>query len=322
MKRLAVIAVLLWPHVGLGFSPDLPDGAAALADRVVPDHVYDFPIGVWDNGALPVERLQGDAVQRSWRLDAGVMSPAVLMESLRKQVAEDGYEITVDCAAQPCGGFDFRYAIEVMTPPDMFVDLAEYYFLGATRGQGPSREALTILTSRSALSSMLQIIEILPEGQAAPPKGSPTSDPVRPMARPDPAEVVVKPQNDAQGLVPSLLANGHAVLPDLEFATGSAELGAGEFAALMELAAWLGGDPARRVALVGHTDNAGSTETNLSLSEGRARAVMQRLITRHEVGETQLEAHGVGYYAPVTSNATAEGRDQNRRVEVVILSAP
>ncbi|MBC7180553.1 MAG: OmpA family protein, partial [Roseovarius sp.] len=90
---------------------------------------------------------------------------------------------------------------------------------------------------------------------------------------------------------------------------------------LVALAAFLRAAPATRVALVGHTDSTGGLEPNSALSRARAEAVLTRLIEQHGVAPAQVEAHGIGYLAPIAPNTSPEGRERNRRVEVVLLSA-
>ena len=86
------------------------------------------------------------------------------------------------------------------------------------------------------------------------------------------------------------------------------------------LAAFLLADPARQVALVGHTDAVGALDGNIALSKRRAASVLERLATAYDVPRTQMTAEGMGYLAPLTTNRTSEGRDQNRRVEAVLLN--
>jgi OOP family OmpA-OmpF porin len=112
---------------------------------------------------------------------------------------------------------------------------------------------------------------------------------------------------------------GHAILPGLAFGTGSADLGEGQAASLEELAAFLKANPDARVALVGHTDATGSLEGNTALSRRRAQAAVDYLTGRHGINAARISAEGAGYLAPVASNLTAEGREQNRRVEAVLL---
>ena len=75
--------------------------------------------------------------------------------------------------------------------------------------------------------------------------------------------------------------------------------------------------PESTVTVFGHTDDTGSSGYNQDLSERRARAVAGVLV-REGVAPARVSATGLGETQPVASNATAEGRQQNRRVEVII----
>ena len=86
------------------------------------------------------------------------------------------------------------------------------------------------------------------------------------------------------------------------------------------LAAYLKRNPKLQVALVGHTDTDGALALNTALSKRRAQAVRARLIERWDVPAAQVTAEGAGWLAPRASNDTPEGREKNRRVEVIITS--
>lgn len=75
--------------------------------------------------------------------------------------------------------------------------------------------------------------------------------------------------------------------------------------------------PDTTIIVTGHTDNVGSAAYNQNLSERRAQAVAGELIA-NGVPSRRIVARGAGFSQPVASNATAEGRAQNRRVEIVI----
>jgi OOP family OmpA-OmpF porin len=79
--------------------------------------------------------------------------------------------------------------------------------------------------------------------------------------------------------------------------------------------------PRLRVELQGHTDSSGSDEYNLKLSERRANAVREYLISQG-VSSQQLLARGYGETQPIADNSTAEGRAQNRRVVMKVLENP
>jgi len=79
--------------------------------------------------------------------------------------------------------------------------------------------------------------------------------------------------------------------------------------------------PGLKVQLEGHTDSVGSDEDNLKLSEERAGAVRDYLVSQN-VPMSSLTAAGLGKSNPVASNDTAAGRQQNRRVEMVVSGDP
>ena len=71
------------------------------------------------------------------------------------------------------------------------------------------------------------------------------------------------------------------------------------------------------LVVVGHTDNVGSLDYNMTLSKQRAIAVERALVGDYGIAQTRLEAWGVGYLSPVASNQSEDGRALNRRVELV-----
>jgi OOP family OmpA-OmpF porin len=76
--------------------------------------------------------------------------------------------------------------------------------------------------------------------------------------------------------------------------------------------------PDLKIAVVGHTDSTGDYKYNLQLSERRANAMVDA-IAKNGVAATRLAAVGIGPLSPIASNDTAEGRAQNRRVELVLI---
>ena len=106
-------------------------------------------------------------------------------------------------------------------------------------------------------------------------------------------------------------------LGDVLFTTGKAELNSGATTSLDKLAAFLEQYPDRSAAIEGHTDSAGSDDYNLDLSRRRAESVRSYLMGQG-VGATRLAATGMGETQPLGGNDSADGRQQNRRVEVII----
>ena len=87
---------------------------------------------------------------------------------------------------------------------------------------------------------------------------------------------------------------------------------------LEEMGRYLQQNPAVAVYVVGHTDNQGKLDYNLSLSQRRADAVVNALVTTHKIARNRLVGKGVAGLAPVASNQAEEGRAKNRRVELVL----
>lgn len=105
---------------------------------------------------------------------------------------------------------------------------------------------------------------------------------------------------------------------DLRFRISKADLPDGELPSLDRIASLLVEHPNLTVRIEGHTDDAGSDETNLELSQKRADAVKQALADRG-VGPERVAAEGIGEARPIADNKTSAGRRQNRRVEVYVI---
>lgn len=106
-------------------------------------------------------------------------------------------------------------------------------------------------------------------------------------------------------------------LGDVLFATGGSALKGGVPSNLNKLGAFLNKYPDRTVLIEGHTDSVGSAESNVSLSQRRADSVKAYLVGQG-VSPGRLGASGKGESSPTADNGTVTGRQQNRRVEVII----
>ncbi|MDZ4729884.1 MAG: OmpA family protein [Xanthomonadales bacterium] len=110
-------------------------------------------------------------------------------------------------------------------------------------------------------------------------------------------------------------------LGNVLFATGRAELKSGATDALNKLVTFLNQYPDRDVEIEGHTDNVGSDTSNQSLSERRAESVKSYLL-QQGIGTQRLSSTGKGEGQPIGDNNTETGRQQNRRVEIIIENPP
>jgi len=106
---------------------------------------------------------------------------------------------------------------------------------------------------------------------------------------------------------------------DVLFAAGKAEVGPGAQRSVDKLADFLKAYPKRTVLIEGHSDNLGHEEYNIRLSQQRAEAVRDLLVARG-VAVQRIRTKGYGSKFPIVDNDSAVGRQQNRRVEVIVLN--
>jgi OmpA-OmpF porin, OOP family len=109
-------------------------------------------------------------------------------------------------------------------------------------------------------------------------------------------------------------------LEDVLFEVNGAALQPGAQAELLRLADYLERNPDRKIMIEGHTDNTGGSDYNLQLSQLRAQSVESYLMSSG-VPADRIRAIGYGETRPEAPNDSATGRQQNRRVEIVILDA-
>lgn len=118
-------------------------------------------------------------------------------------------------------------------------------------------------------------------------------------------------------LYDALTASGRVSTHGILFASGSATIRGESTPTLKEIGDMLTAHPDLKLTIEGHTDNQGSPGGNQTLSEQRAAAVAAYLVSSFHVAADRLDAKGFGDTRPVASNDTPEGRQQNRRVDLV-----
>jgi len=107
-------------------------------------------------------------------------------------------------------------------------------------------------------------------------------------------------------------------LGDVLFETGETQLREEAMASLVEVVDLLQSEPDKNIRIEGHTDSTGDSETNLEISARRANSVLDALVALG-VDADRFTAAGMGEDFPIASNDTEEGRQQNRRVDVILL---
>ena len=116
-----------------------------------------------------------------------------------------------------------------------------------------------------------------------------------------------------------LLTEGKVVSYGIYFNVNSDQLQPESRGAIADIAKVLTENPDVKVKIVGHTDSDGADAANLDLSKRRAAAVKNEMVKTFAIGADRLITDGAGESQPVSSNSTAAGKAQNRRVEFIKL---
>jgi OOP family OmpA-OmpF porin len=123
----------------------------------------------------------------------------------------------------------------------------------------------------------------------------------------------------AEEMSSEIAKSGRVALYGIHFDFNKTDIKPESTATLNEIAKYLKGSPSVKLLVVGHTDNVGGFESNRDLSQRRAKAVVEALVTKHGIAVTRLFPFGVSFAAPLAPNETEDGRAKNRRVELVRL---
>lgn len=249
----------------------------------------DLPAGPADTtGAVAkYETLEGYVTLVATRTDVTSRSTLEMARNYSQALEGAGFKVFFTCSAQEktCGKHSAK-------PILSFPNGEEHYLLA--RGSDPATGDRLTVAVRAAAKHYNHLIIVRHKAM-------------------DTGMVKV----DATAIGKGLAADGHLALYGIQFDFGKATLKPESTPVLAEVAALLAKSPALKLHVVGHTDNVGDFDANLSLSRARATAVVDALVKQHGIAAGRLRAHGVSSVAPVSTNRGDAGRAQNRRVELV-----
>lgn len=316
LRRPLAVAVLIVTAALPAQALDLrlPAPASPSGERREAVTSYNVPTGPWQSGTIPTATAEGRFAQTAWKLPATDLSTLEILQPLRAQAAEQGFETVFECATAACGGFDFRYGTDILPEPQMHVDLGDFRFLAARRDGADGPDWLTLIVSRSADTGFVQLSHIGAAPQDDQDLSLSSKSPFTPATTPPSPDPAALPQD---ALARALTAGEAYTLADLVFPSAQADLAPGDYASLARLADFLTANPAARVELVGHTDASGDPTANARLSLARAQATRAALVSTFGIDAARITTRGAGPLEPIATNDTPEGRAQNRRVEVI-----
>lgn len=125
----------------------------------------------------------------------------------------------------------------------------------------------------------------------------------------------MKQEITSNDILKALDTDGHISLY-INFETGKSDIKPDSQKIIDQIAEMLTANPTLKVSIEGHTDNTGTPVANKTLSENRAKAVMNNLIARG-INKSVLSSKGWGQDKPISDNGSEEGKAKNRRVEIV-----
>jgi OOP family OmpA-OmpF porin len=244
-----------------------------------------------DGKPADARRLEGKVTRIAYRTGPG---PSILevARNFETQLAKAGFETLVACDADPCGGIPFVESVDTLPIPQMWVDGFEYRYFAGRRQDGGRETYAAVLVSRNNDQVYAQLtVAVL--------------------------GAIENRMVDAATMAKGLGDKGHIALYGIYFDTDKAVIKPESRPTLDEIAKLLRGQPQLTVVIVGHTDSQGAYDYNMDLSRRRAEAIAAELAARYGIAKPRLRTAGVGFLAPLGSNATEDGRSLNRRVELV-----
>jgi OOP family OmpA-OmpF porin len=244
-----------------------------------------------DGKATDARRLEGRATRIAYRTGAGP-SMIEVSRNFENQLAKAGFETLVACDADQCGGIPFVEEVDALPIPQMWIDGFDYRYYAGRKSEGgrDTYAALLVSKNNDDITAQLTIAVV---------------------------GALENKMVDAIAMAKGLGEKGHIALYGIYFDTDKASLKPESRPTLDEIAKLLNAQPRLSVFIVGHTDNQGAFDYNMNLSRQRAEAVAAALIQNYRIDKARLRTAGLGFLAPVGSNAAEDGRALNRRVELV-----
>lgn len=244
-----------------------------------------------DGQPVDPRTIEGKVTRIAYRTGPG---PSMLevMRNYENRLKEQGFETVLSCESEACGGLPFPEHVDVLPLPQMWADGFNFRYFAGKKVSGGTESWASVLVSQNNDEIYAQLVVAV-------------------------SGAMENRMVDAEKMAKGLGEAGHIALYGIYFDTDKATLKPESKPTLDEIAKLLSGAPELKVIIVGHTDSQGAYDYNMDLSRRRAEAVAAELVRSYAVDKGRLRTAGVGFLAPVASNAGEDGRALNRRVELV-----
>ncbi|WP_208352911.1 OmpA family protein [Pseudaestuariivita rosea] len=257
----------------------------------------------FDNGEYDLTTVQGQVSNIKYLIENDALSGFQIFANYEKALNDLGAEILFSCFGQAdCGGTDTDFYNEsvgnsMLFGGEVIYFLNDFGIITAVVTQDDQQAHVMVVTGASNYDADRSVHQTIVTSASL-----------------DVDKIGIGTIEDVSA---AMTQTGTVVLEGVFFETGTAELNPRSNETLDTTAAYLSENPDLQFYVVGHTDWDGSYDFNLNLSEERAKAVADALMSRG-VGADRLIAVGIGPVAPNATNTDEEGRAANRRVELVL----
>ncbi len=261
-----------------------------------------------DFGFSAVRKIEGQVTRIAYAFPQ-MLSTIEVMNHYREVLKGEGFTVAFDCAGpEGCGGFSFgetltQTMVEAHSGDEgnLIIDFlhpvgGDIRYLLATMERPEGKVTLALAVARHIDRQPGLFVEMVQEGPDA----------------------GAAPVTSATRIAAALRIQGRIALYSIHFLTDRATMKADSRPVLAQVSSVLHADPAMRLIIVGHSDDAGGIMHGTELSTARAQTVMQALIRNWKVPVEQVTSVGVGPVSPIASNASEAGRALNRRIELVL----
>jgi len=323
-RQLIVLTALgAMALAGLAHAEDVPGSADhPLVGRYDGSSIIFYKVSDFDDAALltaPVDynallqrnavddrsgdewlKLEGKVTQIRYAAPQG-RSSLEIVRNYENALHAKGFATLFSCADKQClsGVLRDPYLIGQLVDPlngntGLYLDHARYLLTELDQGSaGPVYSAVLVGEEGPQVTAFVEVVET--------------------KAMEEDKITVIDAGQMAKAIDTAHSVNIYGLLFDFDSATLKPE----SKPTLDEIAKLLTTQPDLHLKIVGHTDNQGSPDYNIALSERRAQSVVAALTAQYGIDAGRLSASGAGLTMPIASNDTEEGRAKNRRVELV-----
>jgi hypothetical protein len=162
IRTAAILAGLLVAGAADAAEIPLPPGAVLAADDAAAFATVPLPAGPWSGGPPQTVDAEGAVLRRAWRIPDSDRTTDELVAPIRDRLEADGFAVLYSCADRACGGYDFRFGLDLLPAPAMYVDLGDFRYLLAAEDGTAGRRLVSVVASRGLGAGYVHVTTVDP----------------------------------------------------------------------------------------------------------------------------------------------------------------